>query len=107
MSLSENGWQHAGLASIRAQGVENHALRAAVAVSIVQVIRLLRVSSFWGGALRALCVETNSGMPAVANSPPLSGNIALRPFMAKGCSTMKPNGVSEPGHRQPTLPGFS
>jgi hypothetical protein len=46
-------------------------------------------------------------MPAVANSPPLSGNIALRPFMARDCSTMNPNGVSEPGHRQPILLGFS
>lgn len=44
---------------------------------------------------------------ALANSPPLSGNIALRRFMANGCSMMKPNGVWEPGHRQPTLLGFS
>jgi hypothetical protein len=42
-----------------------------------------------------------------ANSPPLSGNIAVRLFVAKSCSTMKPNVVSEPGLRQPKSHGFS
>ena len=45
MSLSENGQKHAGMASIRDQGAEKHAPRAAVAVSTAETIRLLRVSS--------------------------------------------------------------
>lgn len=39
--------------------------------------------------------------------PPLAGNIAVRLIVAKSCSTMKQNVVLEPGHRQPTLLGFS
>ena len=39
--------------------------------------------------------------------PPLSGNIVVWLFVAKSCSTRKPNVASEPGHRPPTLPGFS
>jgi hypothetical protein len=64
-------------------------------------------ASCWDGASRALCAEANFGMPAGANSPPLSGNIELRLFVVKSCSTMKPNVVRRLGHRQPTLLGFS
>jgi hypothetical protein len=49
----------------------------------------------------------NDGIPAGANSPPLSGSIALQLCVAKSCSAMKLNVVSGPGHRQQTLLGFS
>jgi hypothetical protein len=39
--------------------------------------------------------------------PSPCGNIAVRLFVAKSCSTMKPNVASKPGHRQSTSLGFS
>lgn len=39
--------------------------------------------------------------------PSPSCNIALQLFVARSCSTTKPNVVSEPGHRQQKSPGFS
>lgn len=57
----------------------------------------------WDGASHARCVENNSGMRTRANSPPLSSRIELQLFVAKSCSTMRPNVASAPGHRQRTL----
>lgn len=42
-------------------------------------------ASFWGGALRALCAETNSEMSVGRKSSPLSGNIAVAALRGTAC----------------------